>query len=49
MLETKVESIQDTLTKLEAAVEELKPVVWKAAGGATVILAIVQVLTKGLH
>ena len=49
VLETKVENIQETLAKLESAVEELKPVVWKAAGGATVILAIVQLLTKGIH
>lgn len=49
VLETKVDNLETALNKIEAAVEELKPVVWKAAGAATFFLAVVQILTKGLH
>ena len=49
VLETKVEGLEESLAKIEKAVEELKPVVWKAAGAATVLLAAIQFLTKGFH
>ena len=49
VLETKVDNLEDALLKIERAVDELKPVVWKAAGAATALLALIQLITKGLH
>lgn len=49
VLETKVDHLDDALAEIKASVEELKPVVWKAAGAATVLLAVIQILTKGFH
>ena len=49
ILETKVNHLEDSLEEIKVSVEELKPVVWKAAGAATVLLTAIQLLTKGFH
>jgi hypothetical protein len=48
VLETEVRHIKDSLEGIQATLEELKPIVWKAAGAATALLALIQIITKGL-
>ena len=48
-LETNVEHLQNALVRIEATLDELRPIVWKAAGAATASLIIVEVVLKVLH
>lgn len=49
VLETKVTHLEETFSEIKNAVEELKPVVWKAAGGATAALIFVELVLKAFH
>lgn len=48
-VETKVTHLEESVLEIKAAIEELKPVVWKAAGGATAAVIIIQMLLKAIH
>ena len=49
VVETRVDHLENTLSEIKTALEELKPVVWKAAGGATFALILTEIVVKALH
>lgn len=46
-LETSMSHVLDRLVEITKDVESIKSVVWKAVGGATIALALMQFLLKG--
>lgn len=46
-VETKIEHIEEALRDIKASLDELKPIVWKAAGAAALLIFLFQVLLKG--
>ena len=49
VVETKVSHLEETLEGIQKTLEELKPIVWKAAGVAVGVLAVVELLIKATH
>ena len=49
VLETKVENMQETLQAIKASLEELRPILWRAAGAASAAVIIIQIILKSVH
>ena len=48
-VETKVTHLERGLSEIKLAVEELKPIIWKAAGAASIILILADLFFKAPH
>jgi uncharacterized coiled-coil protein SlyX len=49
VLETKVTHLEESFSEIKQAINELKPVVWKATGSALTLLILVELILKGLR